>query len=447
MLNALPQGSGPTPPDPPPGPVPGTPGQPPSEPGTKRFLFLQGPISPYFDMVAAQLRRWGHATFRINLAGGDRRLWTGPGATDFVDTPEHWPAFLDTFLDAHAITDLVLLGEARDYHRHAITAARVRGIAVAVTDFGYMRPDWITLEHDGMNGASRFPRDRHSILRLAASLGPPDLVVRFWDSFFNQAIWDMRYSLDTALSWRFRRYASHQLHAPIQTYLGMGLRLLLRRAANRHAARVLARLQDKGPMFLLAMQMETDFALRAYSHYADNDAVIEEVFTSFAGHAPPEARLLVKVHPLDPFAKNWGRRVRLAARRHGIADRVEYLGGGNLGDIVEHCQGVVTVTSTVGIRALVERLPTFALGEALYRIEGLVSPGTLADFWCDPQPPEPELREAFLRAISHYLHVRGAFYRRPGLDAAAYDTAKRLHDGLPEYRSERRVAEGIVPPP
>ena len=402
----------------------------------KRFLFLQGPISPFFDLVGAQLRGWGHATFRINLSGGDRRLWTGPNATDFTGVPEAWPAFLDAFLDEHAITDIVLLGEARDYHIRAIAAAKVRGIAVAVTDFGYMRPDWITLEHDGMNGTSRFPRDRDAILKLAAPLGPPDLVVRYWDSFFNQAIWDMCYSLDTALSWRFRRYATHQLHTPVQIYLGMGLRLVLRRFANRHASRVMARVQGRGPLFLLAMQMETDFAIRAYSHYPDNDAVIEEVFASFAAHAPATARLLVKVHPLDPFAKNWSRRVRKAARRHGLADRVEYLGGGNLGDIVEHCQGVVTVTSTVGMRSIVERLPTYALGDALYRIEGLVSPGTLAEFWCDPQPPEPYLREAFLRAAAHYLHVRGAFYRRPGLDAAAYDTAKRLHDGLPEYRTE-----------
>ena len=32
-------------------------------------------------------------------------------------------------------------------------------MSVAVTDFGYLRPDWIVLERDGMGAESRFPRD------------------------------------------------------------------------------------------------------------------------------------------------------------------------------------------------------------------------------------------------------------------------------------------------
>ncbi|WP_431282987.1 capsule biosynthesis protein [Humitalea sp. 24SJ18S-53] len=405
-------------------------------PPAKRFLFLQGPISPFFDLLGRALRARGHATFRINLAGGDGALWTAPGATDFVRAPAEWPGFIAAYLDTHAITDIVLLGEAREYHIVAIAAARARGVRIAVTDFGYIRPDWITLEHDGMNGATAFPRDPAAILRLAEPLGSPDLVVRYWDSFVNQAILDILYSLRTHLSWRFRAYTTHQLHHPLQIYLGMGLRLALRSIANRHAAKIMEDLRGQGPLFLLALQMETDFAIRAYSHYPDNDAVIEDVFASFAAHAPAEAHLLVKVHPLDPFAKNWSRRVRAAARRHGIAARVAYLGGGNLGDIVERCQGVVTVTSTVGLRAIVERLPTFALGDALYRIPGITSAGTLDAFWSNPQAPEPVLREAFVRAIAHFLHIRGAFYRNPGLDAAAYAAAERLSAGLPEYRSE-----------
>lgn len=414
---------------------PATPMPQPHDPSAKRFLFLQGPISPFFDLLGAALRARGHATFRINLAGGDGALWSAP-ATDFVAAPAAWPAFIAAYLDQHGITDIVLLGEARDYHLAAIAAARARAVRIAVTDFGYLRPDWITLEHDGMNGASAFPRDPAAILRLAEPLGSPDLVVRYWDSFLNQAIWDIAYSLRTHLSWRFRAYATHQLHHPLQVYLGMGLRLALRSIANRHAARIMRDLRGHGPLFLLALQMETDFAIRAYSHYPDNDAVIEEVFASFAAHAPTTARLLVKVHPLDPFAKNWNRRVRAAARRHDIGARVAYLGGGNLGDIVERCQGIVTVTSTVGLRAIVERLPTFALGDALYRIPGITSPGTLDGFWSDPRPPEPVLREAFVRAIAHFLHIRGAFYRSPGLEAAAYSAAERLSAGLPEYRSD-----------
>ena len=82
-----------------------------------------------------------------------------PPAVDFTGRPAAWPAYVAAFLDRHRITDIVLLGEQRDCHQAAIEAAHRRGIAVTVTDFGYFRPDWITLERDAMGGASRFPRD------------------------------------------------------------------------------------------------------------------------------------------------------------------------------------------------------------------------------------------------------------------------------------------------
>src|SRR5687768_13381920 len=110
---------------------------------SRRFLFLQGPITPFFAEVAAGLRALGHEAHRINLCLGDRLFWHGPGATDFRGRLAEWPGFIASFLDRHRITDLVLIGEQRPYHKPAIAAAKARGITVAVTDFGYLRPDWV----------------------------------------------------------------------------------------------------------------------------------------------------------------------------------------------------------------------------------------------------------------------------------------------------------------
>ena len=49
----------------------------------RRFLFLQGPISPFFAELAAGLRALGHRTRRINLCLGDRLFWQGGEATDY----------------------------------------------------------------------------------------------------------------------------------------------------------------------------------------------------------------------------------------------------------------------------------------------------------------------------------------------------------------------------
>ncbi|WP_342452789.1 capsule biosynthesis protein [Pararoseomonas indoligenes] len=405
----------------------------------RQFLFLQGPISPFFPLLGARLRALGHGVHRINLCLGDKLFWWGSEAVDYRARPEEWPAFIARFLEERGITDILLLGEQRFYHQAAIAAARARGIAVVATDFGYLRPDWITFEAEGMNRESQFPRDPASIIALAETLPPPDIGERYRDSFRNQAALDVVYNLVSLLPGFFRHYRSHQIYHPIQVYLGTLSRILTRRRANRHANGIMTRLQGRGPLFLMAMQMETDFSVRAYSAYPDLDTAIEEVTQSFAAHAPPEAQLLVKVHPLDPAMKNWRRRVRRIAERAKVSDRVHYLGGGNLGAITESVQGVVTINSTVGLRAILDHLPTHALGDAIYKIPGLVHGGPLDTFWTEGRPPEPELREAFLRGIAHCLHLRGVYYARPGLDAAVEAAAQRLHLNM--------INQPVVEPP
>jgi len=399
-------------------------------PAPRAFLFLQGPISPFFPEIGARLRTLGHAVHRINLCLGDKLKWRGPGAVDFKGRPEEWSAFIADFLDSHGITDILLLGEQRFYHREAIAAAKARGITVVATDFGYIRPDWIALELNGLGRDSCFPRDPAEILKLAETLPPPDLATRHQDSFRNQAIWDVAYHLVSMLPGFFPHYASHQLYHPAQVYFGTLLRIALRHWVNRRADQIMNGLRGRGPLFLMAMQMETDFSIRAYSRYPNLDTALDEVTRSFAAHAPAEAQLLFKVHPLDPAMKNWHRRIQRMAERAGVADRVHYLGGGNLGAITESVQGVVTINSTVGLRAIVDHLPTHALGEALYKIPGLTHDGPLDRFWTEGRRPDPALREAFLRGIAHCLHVRGVFYNRPGLDAAVEAAVQRLHHGL-----------------
>jgi len=399
----------------------------------RRFLFLQGPISPYFAEVAAGLRARGHAVHRINLCLGDRLFWRGPGAVDFRGRAAEWPGFVARFLDAEAITDLVLLGEQRPYHRAAIAAARARGVAVTVTDFGYLRPDWIVLERNGMGAESRFPREPDAIRALAARCRPPDLAPRFADSFAQQARWDMLFHLAALLPFGFPHYESWLLHHPVPAYLGTGLRLLRRGRATRRAAALLARLQAEGatPLYAFAMQMENDYSIRAYSDFADNDAALALAVGSFARAAPPAARLLVKVHPLDPGLKAWGRRLARIAARAGVAGRVHLLDGAlPMEPVLAVCRGVVTVNSTVGIAAIAAGRAIAPLGRALYAVPGLAWLGPLDAFWAEAPPPDPALAADFLRAIAGCLHVRGVYYARPGLDAAVAATVERLDAGL-----------------
>lgn len=400
-------------------------------PTPRRFLFLQGPISPFFREVAAGLRALGHDARRINLCLGDKLSWRGPGAVDFLGRAEEWPAFVGAFLDRHGTTDLVLLGEQRPLHRAAIAAARERGVAVAVTDFGYLRPDWIALERDGMGGESRFPRDPAAVRALAARCPEPGTAPRYADDFAAQARWDVRHHLASLSPWPFRHYRSFLLHHPVPAYLGTGWRLLRRARETRRDASLVAALRERGaPLFLFAMQMETDYSVRAYSRFPDNDTAIAETVASFARAAPADARLLVKLHPLDPGLKNWRRRIARIAEAAGVAPRVHALAGAlPADDAVLACRGVVTINSTLGLRAVQLGRATRVLGEAIYDVPGLVWRGGADAFWTEAPPPDAVLAADFVRAIAGCLHVRGVFYARPGLDAAVAGAVRRLHLG------------------
>lgn len=397
--------------------------------GRRCFLFLQGPISPFFAEVATGLAALGHATRRINLNLGDRLSWRGgPGpTTDFTGPAAAWPEFIAGFLDREGVTDIVLLGEQRDYHRAAIAAAAARGIAVTVTDFGYFRPDWITLERDAMGGDSRFPRDPAAIRALAQGCPAADLQERLKDDFPRQARWDVAYHLAAMLPWPFPHYRTHHLHHPLATYLGIGLRLVRRAAERAEGARAVASVRDN-PFWVFAMQMETDFSIRAYSRYDGMEAPVTETLRSFAAHAPPDGQLIIKIHPMDPCLKRWGRRLPAMAEAAGVRQRVHVAHHGPLDVMLGNARGLITVNSTVGLRAVVMGCPVKALGRAVWDVPGLAHQGPLDRFWMEGVPPDSALRDDFLAALQATTQLRGVFYAPEGRRLAVAETVRRLHE-------------------
>ena len=139
---------------------------------------------------------------------------------------------------------------------------------------------------------------------------------------------------------------------------------------------------------------------------------------------------MIKLHPMDPGFRAWGRIIANAASRVGAADRVVFVENGSFEFLVKRCAGVVTVNSTAGVTAIKAGKPVKTLGEAVYDIPGLTFQGPLDEFWCKPGRPDPALAKAYIKLMAACIQVKGGFFSESGLAAAVDGAAKRLHEGL-----------------
>ncbi|MGC8508932.1 MAG: capsule biosynthesis protein [Thiomonas sp.] len=398
-------------------------------PKTPHVVFLQGMPSPFYRQIAAHLKAAGWRVTRINLCTGDWLFWHGEDAMAYRGRRSRWPEFIDRFYREQHVTHLVLLGENRRYHRQAVDLALALGIQVVVNDFGYIRPDWITFERNGMSGGSLFPRDPQAIRLLAAQLPEVDWTPRYVDSAFHMARGDLLHNLSNLLfGWWFPFYrrSDRRPHTLIYTPAS-GLRLLtnrLRRVQTEQTVHAL--LRSERPYYLFPLQLDFDFQIVAYSPFSGIAESIAHVVASFAQHAPRQAVLVLKEHPWDPALKNWQRVLRQHASRWGVADRVLYLRGGHLDTLISQSKGLVTVNSTTGMRALHLGRPLVVLGQAVFDVPELTHQGGLDSFWTQGKPPDAALVHDFLKAIAGTIQIRGVFFEQDGMRAAAREAALRL---------------------
>ena len=395
----------------------------------RSFLFLQGPISNFFDQLGRALIARGHRVHRINLHFGDQLFWRLP-ATHYRGRFEDWRAVIARALDEHTVTDLVLHGDRRPYHVVAAEEARARGIAVLSTDLGYVRPDWVTLEYDGMTTYSRFPREPAAIRALAAEFPVPDLIPRYHAPFPLVAALDVIYNIGFVFGHPlYPGYRYHGIFHPFAEYAGWirsrAKLLFTRRGVVAEKARLQA---ASGSYFLFPLQLATDFQLRAHSPFAEVRGSLRKVIASFAGSGS-DSKLVCIVHPLDPGLTSWRRTVMELADEFGIAERVRVLEGGTPHELLRNAAGVVTVNSTIGITAMHLGIPVKVLGNAVFDIPGLTCQDSLDVFWRDPQRPDPELMAAFIRALCGATQIKGGYYERASKECAIAGFAERLEQG------------------
>jgi capsular polysaccharide export protein len=383
----------------------------------RRFLIVSAPFGSFGGALAQVLEARGASVERMIFNAGDALNWRRGGGVVFKDGVEDWIGRLPAI--AARYTDLIVFGEGGPYNR-AVLSASALSARVWVMENGYFRPDWITVERDGVNGSSRLPRDSAAYATEPPTQAEPWAVGKILPHHVvNISAYHLAQGMGRPL---FPRYVSHYTVSPLSQCFGHVRRYVSLAFRSREAvdADVIA---ARGDFFIACLQREGDAQLLRYSQYPDNTAFLTAVMDSFAAHAQAGARLVIKNHPLDPGVVDLPRVARRLAEARGLQGRVDFIDGGNLAQLCRASRGMVVNNSSAALSALGFQTPVKVLGDAFFDFEGLTDQQSLGEFWTAPQAPDALLFARFRAHVIARSQVNGNFHEPHAILRTAYGVA------------------------
>lgn len=384
----------------------------------KNFLFLQGPQGPFFAKCAKAVQDDGHQVFKICLNGGDQTDWGRMPFDAYTGTLAEWEQYLAAYIAEHKITDIALYSYWRPYHQTAIQLARSKGVQLHGFEEGLLRPYWVTLDPRLPCEYAAYVKEEVSRQLQAGVSVPTDVaepketkVVQSNSSWW-MLFWCFRYYLAFfSRADKYKQYETHRPWAPAteaKFWFFQVLKYPWRKMTS--TLRLRRVLRETSPLYALCLQLDGDSQIKQYCHYDGMRDVLGEALPAFAAHAPKDAILVVKSHPLDNGAGKLEETCRKLALRHGLKNRVVFLPFGKLAGLLRAVRSVVTVNSTVGLQALSHQCPVKTLGQAVYNIDGLVDTQDWADFYAAPRLPDMRTYNVLQNVLLKNGQHDGSFY-------------------------------------
>ncbi len=385
----------------------------------RSFLFLQGPHGPFFHRLGKMLRAAGADVWRVGFNQGDSAFWHHrPSYIAYRGTVEDWPERFTTLIGEKKITDIVLYGDTRPIHAHAVAIAKDCGLRVHVFEEGYLRPYWVTYERGGANGHSRLMTTKVAQMRRALKgldLDLPDAPARWGDMRQHIFYGALYHWFVMFLNFRYRNFRPHR-----NITVARELRLYLRRMALMPAysmVRMAAtwRIKTGGfPYHLALLQLEHDASFQQHGPFDSMTDFLRMLIEGFAAGAPQHHHLVLKAHPLEDGRVPLRRVIGRIARDHGVGARVHYVRGGKLARLLDDARSAVTVNSTAAQQALWRGLPLKAFGTAVYLKPEFVSTQSLDVFFQTPTRPDSRAYRDYRHYLLETSQITGSFYSARG---------------------------------
>lgn len=380
----------------------------------KNFLLLQLPCGEFGRELQTSLIRAGHKCRRIVFNGGDLIGALGQDFVSYRKSAAEWPTWIEDYARSHGVTDIVCYGDCRPYHCAAIDVLRPRGVRIHVLEEGYLRPNWITYEPDGVNGFSVLTAIDVHELPDKAEIGKesefPSSFLRYcWLGF-------LYYFWAFALRPAFPDHVSHRDLGAVEEAM-LWLRRLASLPIRRRRLRQLSTAIDqlKKPVHLVLLQLNGDSQVKVHSDFRSVGDFVKLCISEFAASGAVDSLLVFKNHPLDNGVIPLRRLISQEAEQNGVAGRVLFADGGNLVSLLERSVSAISINSTACHQALRRGIPTLLLGRSVFNHALIVSRMPMREFFnLRPQ----KNRADYDRLISYIVktsQINGGFYGGEGI--------------------------------
>jgi capsular polysaccharide export protein len=380
---------------------------------------LQGPHGPFFWGLGKMLRAAGAQTWRVGFNAGDRAFWFSTKSfIPFTDKPNDWPEVFEKLVAEKGVTDIVLYGDTRPMHAMATERAKKLGITIHVFEEGYLRPFWCTYERGGSNGNSELMKLTVDDMRTALANTDRDNIETpaHWGDMKHHIFYGALYHWFVMFRNRkFKHFERHRELSVVQEFLLYFKRLML--MPSHYLRRTISTLRIKNggyPFHIALLQLEHDTSFQVHSPYATMPEFITVVIDGFAKGAPRHHHLVFKAHPLETDRRNLKSEVRRIAKAKGVSDRVHYVRGGKLSQLLNVARSAVTVNSTAGQQVLWRGLPLKVFGICVYDKPEFVSRQPLDKFFKQASRPNKRAYGTYRQFLLETSQVPGGYYSAAG---------------------------------
>jgi capsular polysaccharide export protein len=377
----------------------------------KNILLIQGPMGGFFNKFAKYKKANNHKVFKINLNRGDKLFYRQGNATDYTGELDGFERCLTETIIKDSIREIYVFGDCRKYHKVAKKVAKRMRLDFYVFELGYIRPDYITLEKNGVNAYSDLPKNS-KFYNDKKEFGI-NAVIPSYPSYMRMAVSASIYYFVNSLPFnKFNKYTHHKNPSYIREAY-VGIRSLYRKYKYKITERkrtVEIYRRPSKTCFVVPIQVSTDFQIIEHSNYKSVGSFIENTVKSFSKYASEDDCLIIKHHPMDRGYVDYEGFINNLKRHYDIYDRVFYVHDIDLPTILKNAKGCVVVNSTVGLSSLHHKTPVKVMGSANYDFDGITYQGDLRSFWKDPGEVNIGLYRKYKEYLITETQINGSFY-------------------------------------